>query len=60
MNIPSDDKQIEKLIETIKKECKWRQNVFGVDVCKGMCLPCDKMIYDGKCDELIKIFGKGE
>ena len=53
------DKQIKLAI----KNCKWNDNVFnGYNrdnrevICRGYCLPCLKVIDDGKCDTLIELF----
>lgn len=42
------------------KNCSWRANVDGIDVCKGMCNVCIKTIEDGKCDTLQELFRKEE
>lgn len=43
------------------KKCHWRKKVAGIDICAGVCLPCEKAINDGKCDILLKaIKSKGE
>ena len=47
--------QIDKAI----KECYWRKEVSGVDICGGMLAPCKRIIEKGQCDTLIKLF-RGE
>lgn len=51
--IDTGDEKLNKVIEG----CRWRQDVAGTDVCKGMCLPCVHVIEQGKCDALKKYFG---
>lgn len=53
------DKQIKSAI----CNCPWRyeaMNGKNMDdryvICRGYCLPCLKVIDDGKCDTLIKLF----
>ena len=47
------------------KNCKWNDNIFNGSnrddrevICRGMCLPCLKVIDSGKCDTLIELFRK--
>lgn len=49
-------KEIDKAI----KACKWRQDFSGVAICSGMCGPCAKVIENGECDTLKKIFSGRE
>lgn len=42
------------------KNCKWRQNVGGIYVCRGVCNVCTKTIENGRCDTLQKLFRKEE
>ena len=44
-------KELDKAI----KECSWREDF---DVCRGMCLPCHRVIERGECDTLIELFRK--
>ena len=47
------DKDIQEAIEN----CFWRKDIGGgIYVCKGDLVPCEKHIYDGKCDTLINLF----
>ena len=46
------DKDIEHAIDT----CQWRLNVCGVYVCKGMCGACVRVIENGQCDTLQRLF----
>ena len=47
----------EELVE-IFTNCKFYENVEGISVCRGYCLPCRKVIEKGHCDVLIKYFNK--
>jgi len=38
-------------------ECKWKSDF---DVCRGMCLPCHRVIEKGQCNTLIELFRKGK
>lgn len=42
----------EKILQSIK-ECRWRKDMFGIDICTGNVLPCVRVIGKGDC-ELIK------
>lgn len=46
----------QKEINTAIKECKWRKELYSVDVCLGECLPCVSIIEKGKCDTLRELF----
>lgn len=53
------DKQIKSAI----RNCHWRDDAFNGKnrddryvICRGYCLPCLKIIDDGKCDTLIELF----
>ena len=52
MNNPTQE-QIDKAI----KNCYWRNNTYGVPICRGECKPCVNVIDSGNCDTLIKLFG---
>ncbi|MBR4313768.1 MAG: hypothetical protein IKP66_02545 [Lachnospiraceae bacterium] len=50
---------INKAIEN----CYWRNTEFGskemgspTAICKGYCLPCNKVVEQGRCDTLIELF----
>lgn len=50
-----------EMVKKAIKKCHWRKKVAGIDICAGVCLPCEKAINDGKCDILLKaIKSKGE
>ena len=49
-----------EMIDKAIKDCFWRKDVCGVDVCRGMLTPCASVIESGKCDTLIELFGGGE
>ena len=55
MNAEITDKDIKHAIDT----CQWRLNIGGVYVCEGMCGACVKVIENGQCDTLKKLFSKG-
>lgn len=51
------DKDIEHAIRT----CHWRVTVNGqrdLHLCGGACNICEKLIDDGKCDTLQRLFRK--
>lgn len=45
-------KEINKAIKT----CKWRQDFMGAVICSGMCGLCARVIENGECDTLKKMF----
>lgn len=49
-----------EMIDKAIKDCFWRKDVCGVDVCRGMLTPCASVIESGKCDTLIELFGGGD
>ncbi|MBR3117687.1 MAG: hypothetical protein IKF29_00455 [Oceanobacillus sp.] len=49
-----DDEDIQKHFN----ECHFRQEVDGIDVCRGMCWPCDRTIEKGQCSMLTDYFSK--
>lgn len=55
MNKELTDSDIKKAI----KNCKWKKNFGGIDVCVGVCNVCVKTIEDGKCDTLQRLFQNG-
>lgn len=53
-------------IRSVIKKCRWNDNVingYNRDesevICRSYCLPCLKVIDDGKCDTLIELFKNG-
>ena len=53
------DKQIKSAI----RNCRWNDDCINgkhrddrLVICRGYCLPCLKVIDDGKCDTLIELF----
>lgn len=52
--IEFDDKDIQKEFN----ECHFRQEYDGVDVCRGMCMPCERTIESGQCQMLVDYFSK--
>lgn len=53
-----DDSTYQKILKVIK-ECHWKIDMAGTEVCRGNCLPCKRCIDTGKCDAIIKIL-KGD
>lgn len=54
---------IQEDIDNAIKNCIWLSQNRGFgnlipDICTGKCLPCQKVIENGKCDTLIKLFRK--
>lgn len=55
------DKITDKDIEHAIRTCGWRFAVNGqrnLHVCRGACNICEKLIEDGKCDTLQRLFGQ--
>lgn len=50
------DADIKQTIES----CKWRMNIGGIDVRRGLCNVCIKTIENGKCDALQQLFRREE
>ena len=46
----------QKEIDTAIKECRWRKDLAGANVCTGRVLPCAVVIEKGKCDTLRELF----
>lgn len=51
----------QKDIDDAIKNCRWKSQNRGLgrlieDICTGECLPCSKVIENGKCDTLIELF----
>ena len=38
-------------------DCKYREDIGGIGVCRDWCIPCTKVIKGGKCDVCRKYFG---
>lgn len=53
MNYPSQE-DIDKAI----RDCFWRKDMYGVDICAGNCAPCQVEIERGRCDALRKLFAE--
>ena len=47
--------EYEEKIKKAIKNCYWRQEFEGVDICRGMVLPCSRIIEKGQCDTIAKI-----
>lgn len=48
-------KLTEEMLQEAVKNCKWRQNFQGIDICTGDCAPCQRIIESGKCDTLRRL-----
>lgn len=46
----------QKQIDDAIANCKWRQEVYGVSVCRGDCNICSRLIEDGRCNILKELF----
>jgi hypothetical protein len=42
----------EKKIREKIEFCYWRQNFQGIDICRGIVLPCQRAIENGQCDTI--------
>lgn len=49
----------EQIDEAIKN-CYWRKDLGGVDVCRGELTPCTRVIEKGNCDTLKELFAEIE
>lgn len=56
MNDTIKQEDIDKAI----KECYWRKDIGGVNVCSGMLAPCSRTIENGQCDTLINLYRSRE
>ena len=45
-------------IKNLITDCYWKQDIDGIPICRGMVLPCEKVIDNGQCDTLIEYFAK--
>lgn len=46
----------QKMIDKAIRDCIWRKEIHGADICIGMATPCLRVIDRGECDTLIKLF----
>lgn len=52
--IEFDDKDIQNAFD----ECYFRKEFEGADVCRDMCMPCERTIESGQCTMLKNYFSK--
>ena len=50
----------QKQIDEAIKNCYWRADLDGVNVCKGELTPCMRVIEKGNCDTLKELFAESE
>lgn len=50
------DEEFNQKVQEAVKNCMWRNDEFGVDICKGDLALCRHIIDRGKCDTLIRLF----
>jgi len=43
-------------IDQAIKQCEWRQKFGDTYICRGMCLPCQRVIEKGECPTLKELF----
>lgn len=48
----------EKELNEAIRTCHWRQMFDGIVICRGDCAPCYRLIEQGRCDTLKRIFEK--
>lgn len=48
----------EEEIKEAIRNCKWRQDFHGTDICAGNCNLCFKEIEAGRCDTLKRLVEK--
>ena len=48
-------KLTEEMLREAVKNCKWRQNFCGTDICSGNCNICAREIEAGRCDTLSRL-----
>lgn len=46
----------QKMIDKAIRDCIWRKEIHGTDICVGMANPCLRVIDRGECDTLKKLF----
>lgn len=56
MNFCCDDERISNAV----RDCDWRHEFDGIDVCRGMCSPCLNEIDKGTCPTLREYFKRGD
>lgn len=52
--IKFDDEEIQKKFD----ECHFRQEYDGMNICRGMCMPCIRAIDSGQCSMLEDYFSE--
>lgn len=50
----------EQQINDAVKNCKWRQEFCGIDICAGEVSPCVRIIEQGKCVTLMELISGKE
>lgn len=50
----------QEMIDDAIKNCIWKKDICGVDICRGEVTPCIHVIDAGKCDVLIELFKGGK
>lgn len=48
----------EKELNEAIRTCDWRQMLGDIAICRGDCAPCYRLIEQGRCDTLKRIFAK--
>lgn len=51
---------IDKDIQKAFNNCRFRIQLVGVDICRGMCQPCSITMENSQCRMLIEHFSKKE
>lgn len=46
---------IDKINKAVK-ECPWKVDMCGVDICRGDVLPCAECIDSGRCDTIRTVY----
>lgn len=48
--------ELDEPFKTIIENCSWRLHQWDTDICTGDVMPCEKLVVEGKCDELKRYF----
>lgn len=49
---------LQQKAERAVKNCYWRKDLCGIEICTGNCRPCIRVIKDGKCQTLRELCKK--
>lgn len=53
------EKRFMEKVHYVMSKCQYRKDIDGIGVCSLNVAPCEKILYDGKCEAVAEWYQEG-